>query len=96
MGKRPPRRRDHLTGVQARLAASQLKPAKLRVVACLLHHELGRGDRASMRGPEYMQQLNETAAALSEVADVYRLDKRGAMSLRGNPFARGSGAPFIS
>ena len=51
-----------------------MKPVKLRVVASMLHHERSGHRRDSMRGPEYIRRLNEAAAALGRVANIYRLE----------------------
>jgi hypothetical protein len=40
----------------------------------MLHHERSGRTRESMRGPEYIERLNEATAALGRVADVYRFE----------------------
>jgi hypothetical protein len=80
MGSRLPRRKMDTEEVRARLAASRDAPVKLRVAASLLHNERTGRSRASMRGPDYLAQLNESARALSEVVDVYHVAE-GRMTL---------------
>jgi hypothetical protein len=50
------------------------QPVKLRIVASMLHHERSGRTRDSMRGPEYIERLNEASAALGRVADIYRFE----------------------
>jgi hypothetical protein len=66
--------------VRAKLAASRDAPVKLRVAASLLHHQRTGRTRSSMRGPDYLAQLNDAARALSEVLDVYHVEA-GRMTL---------------
>ena len=87
-----PRRRADVTRVRETLEAARAKPIKLRIAACLLHHELGGHNRASMRGPQYMEQVNAAAAALARVADVYRLERERAVRI---PREELSGATFL-
>jgi hypothetical protein len=68
------RRVEKMRAAREELARSHLRPVKLRIVASMLHHERSGGRRDSMRGPEYLQRLNEAAAALSAVADIYRVE----------------------
>ena len=58
---------------QARLLASQSKPVKLRVAASVLHNDLTRQGRFSLRGPDYISALTKAAAMLASVVDVYYL-----------------------
>ena len=81
MGNRLPTRPVQSAQVKAGLNESRLKPVKLRVVACMLHHERSGRRRDSMRGPEYMRQLNEAAEALGKVADIYRLQAGGMLRI---------------
>ena len=67
-----------MVAVKVAVDDSRMKPVKLRVVASMLHHERSGRRRDSMRGPEYLRQLNEAAAALGRVANVSRLEE-GAM-----------------
>jgi hypothetical protein len=57
--------------LQARLLAAQSKPIKLRIAASVVHHELTRVGRFTIRGPEYINALTRAAKALSQVADIY-------------------------
>lgn len=66
--------------IYARLQAARMKPVKLRVVAAILHHQLGGAHRASMLGAQYIEQLNAAAAMLAETIAVYRLQPRGEMT----------------
>lgn len=81
MGSRVAKRRTDTAKIQAKLEAARRKPVKLRIVAAILHHQLGGAHRASMRGAAFIGQLNTAAAMLSTVIDVYRLDARGAMTV---------------
>jgi hypothetical protein len=81
MGNRLTTRRVNTARVKAALEDSRLRPVTLRVVASMLHHERSGRRRDSMRGPEYLQQLNEAAAALGKVADVYRLEAGGMLRI---------------
>jgi hypothetical protein len=74
MGNRLLTRRVRKETVNAAVDDSRMKPVKLRIVASMLHHERSGHRRDSMRGPEYIRQLNEAAAALGRVADIYRLE----------------------
>src|SRR5262249_2668827 len=51
------KRSKDLKEIQSRLLASQSKPVKLRVAASVVHHELTRVGRFTMRGPEYIEAL---------------------------------------
>lgn len=73
MGSRLPSRRTEIAREKAPLKESRYQPVKLRIVASMLHRELSGCSRDSMRGPEYIERLNEAAAALGRVAHVYRL-----------------------
>jgi hypothetical protein len=73
MANRLPSRRSDAAKVNDATHESRAGPVKLRIVASMLHHERSGRRRDSMRGPEYLQRLNEAAAALSGVADIYRL-----------------------
>src|ERR1051325_10416949 len=68
------KRRKDLKEIQDRLVASQSKPVRLRVAASVVHNDLTRQSRNSMRGPDYIAALNRAAAALSQVADIYHLN----------------------
>lgn len=70
-----------------------MKPVKLRVAAAILHHQLGGAHRASMLGARYIEQLNEAAALLAGIIDIYRLQPRGSMTLLSKEQI--SGATFI-
>ena len=74
MGNRLPARRVRTQPVNAVIEDPRMKPVKLRVVASMLHHERSGRRRDSMRGPEYIGRLNEAAAALGRVANIYRLE----------------------
>lgn len=63
--------------VRVRSTPSLDKPVRLRVAASMLHHELGGDVRSAMRGPDYLLRLNDAARALSEVIQVFRLDRGG-------------------
>jgi hypothetical protein len=73
MANGQPSRRSDGANVNDAPVALRARPVKLRIAASMLHHERGGSRRDSMRGPEYLQRLNEAAAALSGVADIYRL-----------------------
>ena len=49
----------------------------LRVVAVILHRQLGGAERAALRGPQYMRLVNDAASALSKIADIYRIGADG-------------------
>jgi len=66
------KRRSH-EEIQAALLASQSKPVKLRVAASLVHSELTRQGRFSLRAPEYIQALTQSAAELAQVVDIYHV-----------------------
>lgn len=93
MGNRLPKRRTDTAQIQAKLEAARMKPVKLRVAAAILHHQLGGAHRASMLGARYIEQLNEAAALLAGIIDIYRLQPRGSMTLLSK--AQISGATFI-
>ena len=67
-----------MVAVKVAVDYSRMMPLMLRFVASLRHLEVRGRRRDSMRGPEYLRQLNEAAAALGRVANVYRLEE-GAM-----------------
>jgi hypothetical protein len=73
MGSRLPSRRIDIAKAEVALEESRYRPVKLRIAASMLRHELSGGRRDSMRGPEYIERLNEAAAALGRVANVHRL-----------------------
>lgn len=93
MGNRLPKRRTDTAKIEAKLEAARMKPVKLRVAAAILHHQLGGAHRASMLGARYIEQLNEAAARLAGVIDIYRLQARGGMTLLSKEEL--SGATFI-
>jgi hypothetical protein len=79
MRNRLPTRRTDIAKVRAAPEESQSQPVKLRIAASMLHQERSGRRRDSMRGPEYIERLNEAAAALGGVADIYRLEAGGAL-----------------
>lgn len=68
------RPKKDLEDVKKRLVASQLKPVKLRVAASVLLHELTRRSRFAVRGDHYIRDLNEAAAEMARIVDVYYLN----------------------
>jgi protein-tyrosine-phosphatase len=58
--------------IKAALLAKQAKPVPMRVVASLAHHQLH-----SELPPDTAHALNDTAFALSQVADIYGLAAAG-------------------
>jgi hypothetical protein len=92
MGNRLPRRRVDPSRVHERLAAARAQPVKLRVAACLLHHELGGRSRSSMRGAQYLEEVNAAAAELARIAELYRLERGRAVPI---PKEELAGAVFL-
>jgi hypothetical protein len=74
---------------RARSTPSLDKPVRLRVAASMLHHEMGGDVRSAMRGPDYLLRLNEAARALSEVIEVFRLDRGGMRAISAADLAAG-------
>jgi len=66
-------RRKALQDTRAKLHAAQQKPVRLRVAAALLQRNLSGLGRSAMRGPDYMQQVEQTAAQLARVVDLYHV-----------------------
>jgi len=67
------KKRSSQQEIQARLLAAQAKPVKLRVAASVVHNELTRQGRFNLRGPDYIVALNQAAAELANIVDVYHV-----------------------
>jgi hypothetical protein len=81
MGSRLPSRRTENAKLRTAREQSRSQLVKLRIVASMLQHERSGRRRDSMRGPEYLRELNEAAAALGNVADIYRLEAGGMLRI---------------
>src|SRR3954462_3505504 len=66
-------RRKALQEPRAKLHAAQQKPVRLRVAASLLQRNHSGVARSSVRGPDYMRQVEHAAVQLSRVVDLYHV-----------------------
>ena len=71
------RMKKDLAKVQRQLLDRQSKPVKLRVAASIAHHELSGRKREAMLAADYFNALNDAAAQLAHVADIYYVNEAG-------------------
>jgi hypothetical protein len=63
--------------IQQKLLASQAKPMSMRVACALVYQQLTGRTREAAGSTDYRTALNTTALALSQVADVYYVNRDG-------------------
>ena len=62
---------------QKKLLASQAQPMSMRVACALVYHQLTGRTREAATSTDYRTALNTTALALSQVADIYYVNREG-------------------